>query len=98
MEPLAKRSSLFEREQLVAQLFFSCPCQVLNQKDNSGYSLETECRAPEPCHEFQTTRLLLSHLGLLNTKALQVRKFHHFESLQLSAHLFFVLSLLFFSC
>lgn len=43
-------------------------------KENSGYSLETECRAPEPCHEFQTTRLLLSHLGLLNTKALKVRK------------------------
>lgn len=32
---------------------------------------ETECRAPSICQEFQTSRLLLSHLGLLSLETLK---------------------------
>uniref|UniRef100_T1JGQ1 Rap-GAP domain-containing protein n=1 Tax=Strigamia maritima TaxID=126957 RepID=T1JGQ1_STRMM len=32
---------------------------------------ETECRAPELCHEFQTARLFLSHFGFLSLESLR---------------------------
>ena len=39
--------------------------------DASGYRLEAECQPPEPCTEFQTARLILSHLGFLSLPALR---------------------------
>ena len=33
---------------------------------------DIECVAPPVCEEFQTARLLLTHLGLLNVENLQV--------------------------
>ena len=39
--------------------------------DTSGYRLEAECQPPEPCTEFQTARLILSHLGFLSLPALR---------------------------
>ena len=39
--------------------------------DTSGFRLEAECQPPEPCTEFQTARLILSHLGFLSLPALR---------------------------
>ena len=44
---------------------------VRSEEENSRYNIDTECRAPEPCQDFQTTRLILSHLGLLNVHSLR---------------------------
>lgn len=38
------------------------------------HNFESECHAPEPCTEFQTARLILSHLGLMNLNSLRVSK------------------------
>ena len=35
------------------------------------YRVEFECSPPQPCSEFQTARLILSHLGFLNLPALR---------------------------
>ena len=37
----------------------------------SGYRVDGECLAPEPVQHFQTARLVLSHLGLLNLASLR---------------------------
>lgn len=47
---------------------------VARSQEDAGYHLESECHAPEPCTEFQTARLILSHLGLLSMGALRVSK------------------------
>ena len=47
---------------------------VARSQEDAYYHPESECREPEPCQEFQTARLILSHLGLLNIGALRVRK------------------------
>ncbi len=46
---------------------------VARTQEDSCYHPEVECREPEPCQEFQTARLILSHLGLLSVGALRVR-------------------------
>ena len=43
----------------------------LGADGSNSFHPEAECVAPEPCTEFQTARLLLSHLGLLHSKALR---------------------------
>ncbi len=45
---------------------------VARLAEDSSYHVEGECSAPEPCQEFQTARLILSHLGLLNMSSLRV--------------------------
>lgn len=37
----------------------------------AGYRVDGECLAPEPVQDFQTARLVLSHLGLLNLASLR---------------------------
>ena len=44
---------------------------VRSAAEAGSYHPETECRSPEPCREFQTARLVLSHLGLLNMASLR---------------------------
>jgi len=39
--------------------------------EDTSYSTEFECKPPEPCSEFQTARLILSHLGFLSISALR---------------------------
>jgi hypothetical protein len=56
---LMEHQSLLE-EQVVARL-----------EENTGYRIEGECQAPVPSSEFQTARLILSHLGLLNMGSLR---------------------------
>ena len=41
------------------------------QRDKHCYSPEFECAPPAPCTEFQTARLILSHLGFLSIPALR---------------------------
>ena len=40
-------------------------------RSDQSYHLELECNPPEPCTEFQTARLILSHLGFLSLPALK---------------------------
>ena len=40
-------------------------------KSDQSYHVEFECNPPEPCTEFQTARLILSHLGFLSIPALR---------------------------
>ena len=40
-------------------------------RTDQSYHLELECNPPEPCTEFQTARLILSHLGFLSLPALK---------------------------
>ena len=40
-------------------------------KNDSSYRVEYECNPPEPCTEFQTARLILSHLGFLSLSSLR---------------------------
>jgi len=40
-------------------------------KNDSSYRVEFECNPPEPCTEFQTARLILSHLGFLSLSSLR---------------------------
>ncbi len=42
------------------------------QEEGDLHHPEAECRAPPPCDQFQTARLILSHLGLLSIGALRV--------------------------
>ncbi|XP_059096422.1 ral GTPase-activating protein subunit beta-like isoform X2 [Tigriopus californicus] len=43
-----------------------------SQEENAhSYDFQFECQAPEPCYEFQTARLILSHLGLMNMNTLR---------------------------
>ena len=42
-----------------------------SRTEQSHYHLELECNPPEPCTEFQTARLILSHLGFLSLPALK---------------------------
>lgn len=35
------------------------------------YRVELECAPPSPCSDFQTARLILSHLGFLSLPALR---------------------------
>lgn len=39
--------------------------------NDQSYHVEFECTPPEPCTEFQTARLILSHLGFLSIPALK---------------------------
>ena len=39
--------------------------------NDQSYHVEFECSPPEPCTEFQTARLILSHLGFLSIPALK---------------------------
>merc|ERR1719410_370587 len=39
--------------------------------NDQSYHVEFECSPPEPCTEFQTARLILSHLGFLSIPALR---------------------------
>lgn len=39
--------------------------------EDTSYCTEFECKPPEPCSEFQTARLILSHLGFLSISALR---------------------------
>ena len=47
--------------------------QKLEQDTESStqYRVEFECSPPQPCSEFQTARLILSHLGFLSLPALR---------------------------
>ncbi len=45
---------------------------IAHCQEDTGFHLESECHAPEPCQEFQTARLILSHLGLLTMSSLRV--------------------------
>ncbi len=56
---LMERQALLE-DQVVARL-----------GEDDGYRVEGECQAPESCTEFQTARLILSHLGLLSMGSLR---------------------------
>ena len=47
---------------------------VARSQEDASYHPESECREPRPCEEFQTARLILSHLGLLSGGSLRVRK------------------------
>ena len=40
-------------------------------EEEDSYSVEGECVPPPPCSEFQTARLILSHLGFLSVPALK---------------------------
>ena len=51
---------------------------VARSQEDMGYHFESECQAPEPCQEFQTARLILSHLGLLNMSSLRVIKIYYY--------------------
>ena len=40
-------------------------------RSDQSYHLELECNPPQPCTDFQTARLILSHLGFLSLPALK---------------------------
>lgn len=45
--------------------------QKSQEEHAHAYDFQFECQAPEPCYEFQTARLILSHLGLMNMSTLR---------------------------
>jgi hypothetical protein len=58
---------------LEEQLLSSSPSQRFSAlTPGASPAADAECRAPEPCTTFQTARLLLSHLGMLNLGSLKV--------------------------
>lgn len=42
------------------------------EAEHYEHNFESECHPPENCTEFQTARLILSHLGLMNLNSLRV--------------------------
>ena len=66
VQELEHLSRLTERQAILEE-------QVIAKKggDAAGYRVDGECLAPEPVQDFQTARLVLSHLGLLNLASLR---------------------------
>lgn len=64
---------VFIQEQQQLQAIFESQCHVEARTRHHGYSASrTSCRHPGPVTSFQTTRLLLSTLGLLSPEALRM--------------------------
>ena len=64
VQELEHLSRLTERQAILEE-------QVVDKKGGGCFRMEGECIAPEPVQNFQTARLLLSHLGLLNLASLR---------------------------
>ena len=64
VQELEHLSRLTERQAILEE-------QVVDKKGGHCFRVEGECVAPEPVQNFQTARLLLSHLGLLNLASLR---------------------------